>query len=421
MIHTTRIDFRQIAFDVVNLVLVRGLTLDIALEKLFSEQIEPCDRAAAYRLVVCFFRRKGTLEAIIKPFLNHIPPKPVLWILSLGAAQLLFLDTPAHAVISRTVELAKNKKYQKFAGLVNAVLRKISDFGTACLKDLDQPRLNIPTWLWQQWEKANFDPRLIATSLLTEPPIDLTVKPDTVPPKGGKQIFQNSYRYPMGTKIVEFQEYNKGNFWVQDSAASLPATLLPIAKGDKIADLCAAPGGKTAQLILKGGQVTAIDQDPNRVKRLKKNLQRLQLSAQIICSDASTLTYQNFFDGILLDAPCSATGILRRHPDVLHLKRPEDIPLLVLLQKRLIKAAFKYLKKDGCLIYSVCSLQVQEAEEQARYISHLPYALPMPFEAQEIPFFSKCITKEGWIRTLPWMYSEEGGIDGFFIARFKKK
>lgn len=414
-------DTRQIAFDALCLVLEKNRSLDAVLDQLLSRHADTRDKAAAYRLIVCCLRQKGVLEAVIEPLLRRAPPQRVLWILLLGAAQIIFLETPRHAAINTTVNLTRKNGFPGFTGLVNAVLRKIADQGQECLEGLDQERLNLPAWLWQEWEKAKFNPRKLAQCLSYEVTLDLSVKPDVTAPEGGEFLCAESYRYPVGTKVNALPGFDEGQFWVQDVAASLPALLLNVQQKEKVADLCAAPGGKTAQLIMAGGQVVAVEKDSKRIKRLKENLKRLQLQAKIVQSDAAQLEYINEFDAILLDAPCSATGIFRRHPDVLHIKKAKEVANLVKVQRELIQAALRYLKPGGRLMYSVCSLQSQEAEEQAKYMMGLPDLMPQLFTAEDIPFLPEAVTKEGWIRTLPFMWSDKGGVDGFFMARFIKK
>lgn len=415
-------DARQVAFLVVCQILEWPFVpLETALQNALPEDIEQRDRAAAYRLVVCFLRQKGTLTALIEPFLKRSPPERVLWIIMLGATQILFLDTPPHAAIHTTVELARQNDFPKFTGLVNAILRRLSEKGQTLLSELDQARLNIPVWLWQEWSDAKFEPRQLAQVLNEEPPLDIHLKSNAIIPEGGEKLIDGHWRYVKGTKVENLEGYQEGHFWVQDFSSSLPALLLKVQEGEKIADLCAAPGGKTAQLIQAGGKVVAIEKKAKRLERLRENLKRLQMEAELVLGDAADLSYQEEFDAILLDAPCSATGIFRRHPDVLHLKAEKEIKTLIPIQRKLIQAALTYLKQGGRLIYSVCSLQRIEAEEQAAFIMSLPGVKPMPFQPDEIPFLPQALTPEGWVRTLPFMWAERGGMDGFFIARFVKE
>lgn len=413
---------RQIAFETLCQIFDRKhLSLENALKNVDSVEVEQRDKAAAYRLTVCVLRKKGTLEALVEPFFKRPPPQQVLWIILLGAAQILFLETPLHAAIYTSVELARHNGFAKFTGLVNAVLRRVADNGQKMLEELDQNRLDLPAWLWKSWNQAGFNPRQLATLLNEEPPLDVHFKIEAKVPEGGIQLTDHQWRYSGHVKVEQLDGYQEGQFWIQDFAASLPAYLLNVQKNEKVADLCAAPGGKTAQLIQTGGKIVAVEKKSIRLKRLKENLDRLQMDAELIRGDAGNLDYQNEFDAILLDAPCSATGIFRRHPDVLHVKKESEIQNLVRIQQELIKATIRYLKKGGRLIYSVCSLQRAEAEEQVEFIKKLPGVRELPFIQKEIPFLTEALTKEGWVRTLPSMWSEKGGMDGFFIARFMKE
>ncbi len=420
---TTYKDYtRQIAFDAIcQLFEWKQFSLEAAIQQVLPSNVEQRDKAAAYRLIVCFLRKKGTLEALVESFLKRSPPQKILWIIGLGAAQILFLNTSLHAAINTSVELARHNGFVKFTGLVNAVLRRISDQGQIMLDKLDQNRLDIPVWLWKVWSKAGFDPCRLAEMLNKEPPLDIHFKKDFTVHQDGKKLIDNHWRFPCHVKVDQIEGYQKGCFWVQDIAASLPALLLNVQKNEKVADLCAAPGGKTAQLIETGAKVVAVEKKESRLKRLKGNLDRLNMQAELVLGDAGNLPYKDEFDAILLDAPCSATGIYRRHPDVLRLKRESDVQNLIVLQQKLIKATITYLKKGGRFIYSVCSLHPAEAEEQMSYIQTLSGVRPLFFTQEEIAFLPQALTREGWIRTLPFMWYDKGGMDGFFIARFVKE
>lgn len=411
-------DTRQIAFEAICQVMESSRSLDIAFETPLARQANIRDRSAAYRLANCVLRNKGSLDAVIEPFLQKSPPLQLKWILLLGSAQILFLDTPHHAAVDTSVNLARNNNLARFTGVVNAVLHKIIRQQPQILEGIDRARLNLPNWLWQSWSKAGFEPRKIAACFDVEAPLDLTLRLGSMAPEGGVKLPNGSWRYPASTKVTTLQGFNEGQFWVQDFAATLPALLLNVQPNEKIADLCAAPGGKTAQLIQTGGKVTAVEKEEKRLRVLNNNLDRLHLSADIVHADATKLEYRDYFDAILLDAPCSATGILRRHPDVLYLKKPKNIMTLVKMQRNLIHSVLLYLKPGGRFIYSVCSLQCEEAEEQAKWIESLPGVKGMPFEKEEISFLPQALTKEGYIRTLPYFWLDQGGMDGFFMARF---
>ena len=400
---------RETAFDLLTAVLERGRPLEEALTAL--PKLEQRDRSAAHRLAAAVLRRAGTLDALIEPFLRKEPPAPVRNVLRIGAAGLLLLDTPIHAAVGTAVALAKTKGLTPFAGLTNAVLRKIAAAGPAALEALDSPRLDTPPWLWASW---GANARAIAVAHQQEAPLDLTLKPGTAPPENAELLPTGSVRFPPGTRVADIPGFDQGALWVQDAAAALPARLLNAQPGERIADLCAAPGGKTGQLAATGATVTALERDPARLDRLAGNLAHWGLHADLIQADATTWTPPELFDAILLDAPCSATGTIRRHPDVPHLKRPNDIKTLIQAQDRLLAAAAAMLKPGGRLIYAVCSLQPEEAEPR---IATPPNLRPAPFTADELAMLPDARTPEGNLRTHPALWPGRGGMDGFFAAR----
>jgi 16S rRNA (cytosine967-C5)-methyltransferase len=403
---------RLFALQILRAVLSQHRPLDEALDHL-PAAAEPRDRAAAHRLAATVLRRSGTLDAVLEPHLRRAPPDAVRWILWLGAAGLLFLDTPAHAAVGTAVELSRSQKLAPFAGLVNAVLRRVAASGPGVLTDLDSPRLDTPGWLWASWgDRA----RAIAMAHQQEAPLDLTLRPGAQPPEGGVRLPTGSIRLPPGTRVGELPGYEAGDFWVQDAAAALPAKLMAPRPGERIADLCAAPGGKTAQLAAAGAKVIAIDSSESRLNRLRDNFSRLRLDAEIVAADATEWRPAEPLDAVLLDAPCSATGTIRRHPDLPHLKRPQDIAGLAAGQDRLIDAAGAMLKPGGRLIYAVCSLQVEEGPDKA-----IPRAglVPDPFTRDEMADIPDAYWK-GWVRTDPSFWPDRHGLDGFFIARFRK-
>ena len=401
---------REAAFDLLTAVLERGRPLEEALGAL--PKLDPRDRSAAHRLAAAVLRRAGTLDAILEPFLRKEPPVPVRNVLRLGAAGLLLLDTPIHAAVGTAVALAKTRGLSPFAGLTNAVLRKVAAAGPEALDALDGPRLDTPPWLWASW---GAQARAIATAHRQEAPLDLTLKPGTAPPEGAELLPTGSVRFPPGTRVADISGFDRGALWVQDAAAALPARLMNIQPGERIADLCAAPGGKTGQLAAAGGIVTALERDPNRMARLAENLAHWGLHAALIQADANVWTPpEEKFDAILLDAPCSATGTIRRHPDVPHLKRQSDIKTLIQAQDRLLAAAAAMLRPGGRLIYAVCSMQPEEGEPR---VASVPGLRPDPFTAEELAMLPEARTENGHLRTHPALWSERGGMDGFFAAR----
>jgi len=401
---------REIAFDLLTAVFDRRRPLEEALDA--APPAEPRDRAAAHRLAAAVLRRLGSLDAVLEPFLTRAPPDGVKHVLRLGAAGLLLLATPPHAAVATAVALARTRRLAPFAGLVNAVLRRVSDAGPAALDGLDGPRLDTPPWLWASW---GADARAIAEAHEHEAPLDLSLRPGAELPPGATLLPTGSVRLPAGTRVQDLPGFDAGAFWVQDAAAALPADLLHAKPGEHVADLCAAPGGKTAQLAATGARVTAVDRDTYRLRRLHENLARLQLEVQVVQADAATWTPPALFDAVLLDAPCSATGTIRRHPDVARLKRPRDLAELTAGQDRLLAAATAMLRPGGRLIYAVCSLQ---PEEGAGRVAGLPGLRPDPFTAAELDGIPPALTPQGTLRTHPGLWTDRGGMDGFFAARF---
>jgi len=401
---------RTLAFLLLTAVVEQHRTLEDALDRL--PQAEPRDRAAAHRLAAAVLRRAGTLDAVLEPFLTRAPPAPARTVLLIGAAGLLLLGTPPHAAVGTAVDLARSQKLAPFAKMVNAVLRRVAEQGPAMLAQLDSPRLDTPAWLWSAW---GADARAIAEGHQIEAPLDITLKPGAAAPPGGVVLPTGSIRFPAGTRVADLPGFAEGQFWVQDAAAALPASLLAAQPGERVADLCAAPGGKTAQLAVAGAHVTAVERDPSRILRLRENLARLGVKADIVQADAATWIPAEKFDAVLLDAPCSATGTIRRHPDVPHVKKPGDVQTLAATQTQLLQAAARLLKPSGRLIYSVCSLQPEEGPGHAA-----PEGLTAdPFTIEELAAIPEARTAIGNLRTHPGLWPEIGGLDGFYAARFR--
>jgi len=401
---------REIAFDLLSAVLDRRRSLEDALDA--APPADPRDRAAAHRLAAAVLRRMGTLDAVLEPLLQRAPPDGVRHILRLGAAGLLLLDTPAHAAVATAVGLARARRFVPFAGLVNAVLRKVAAAGPAALDGLDAPRLDTPAWLWASWGR---DARVIAEAHTTEAALDLTLRPGAPVPDGGVTLPTGTVRLSAGTRVADLPGF-AADAWVQDAAAALPARLLAVQPGEHVADLCAAPGGKTAQLAMAGAHVIAIERDAGRLRRLHENLARLDLPVEVVQADALAWSPPAPLDAVLLDAPCSATGTIRRHPDVMRLKRPRDVAELAAGQDRLLAAATRMLRPGGRLVYAVCSLQPEEG--MARAAAAPPGLRPDPVRPEELPDLAGALTPEGWVRTHPGLWADRGGMDGFFIARF---
>jgi 16S rRNA (cytosine967-C5)-methyltransferase len=403
---------RESAFDLLTAVLERHRPLEEALDALPAQDSR--DRAAAHRLTAAVLRRMGTLDAVLEPFLRKEPPEPVRNILRIGAAGLLLLETPMHAAVGTAVDLAKRRGLTPFSGLINAVLRKVATAGPAVLDDLDAARLDTPAWLWTAWGQSA---RAIATAHQIEAPLDVTLKPGVAPPEGGTLLPTGSVRFPAGTRVTDIPGFEAGDLWVQDAAAALPARLLGVRPGERVADLCAAPGGKTAQLVAAGAVVTAVERDATRIERLTENLRRWGLAAEMVNADAVEWTPPALFDAVLLDAPCSATGTIRRHPDVARIKRPRDVQTVVQAQDKLLEAAARMLRPGGRLLYAVCSLQYEEGAPRVAAAVARGGLRHESFRPEELAGLPEGLTRDGFLRTNPGLWGERGGMDGFFAGR----
>ena len=393
--------------------MTRHRPLEEALDAL-PKGIAPRDKAAAHRIAGAVLRRAGSLDAVLEPYLRREPPSEVRQALRMGAAELLMLGTPAHAAVASCVTLVP----KPFTGLANAVLRRVAEAGAAALEGLEAERLDTPPWLWSAWHAA-YGPgvRAIAAAHRAEAPLDLSLMPGTAPPEGGEALPGGSWRYPPGTRVAEMPGFAEGGFWVQDAAAALPARLLGVRPGERVLDLCAAPGGKTAQLIAAGGQVVAVEREPRRAARLRENLGRLRLEAEVVEADAAAWDAGGaVFDAVLLDAPCTATGTIRRHPDVPFLKRARDVPAMAEVQRALLAAAARRVAPGGRLVFATCSLQPEEGERHA-----VPEGFaPDPVRPEEVPGLEAAIAGAGTLRTRPDLWAERGGMDGFFVARWRR-
>ena len=390
------------------------------------ERLAPRDRAFARILVTTVLRRLGQIDDIVLPHLRFRPrSRTVLDMLRLGAAQLLFLGTPAHAAVAETVRLAMTA-HAREAPLVNAVLRKVAVDGAALLASQDAARLNTPVWLLASWEAAygTETAAAIATAHLVEPALDLSVKAEPerwAGELGAELLPTGTLRRRRGGIVEVLPGFEAGAWWVQDAAAALPARLFRQLRGRRVLDLGAAPGGKTAQLCVAGAAVTAIERSPRRAQFLAGNLARLDLHAEIVVADANLWRPETPFDAVLLDAPCTATGTIRRHPDIPRLKSPADVGRLAEAQDRLLLSAVELVRPGGTIVYAVCSLQAEEGP--ARISAALERGLPLardPIGRAELAGLAVDLTPEGDVRTLPSHLAAQGGIDGFFITRLRR-
>ena len=411
-------------------------SFDIAVAKEFrASALEPRDRGLARLIAATVLRRLGELEAVLNGYLEKPLPKQkgALWpILLSGAAQLLFLETPPHAAVGLAVDQARRDRHAaRYDKLVNALLRRVSREGAAALEGQDAVTLNVPAWMLQRWTSAYGaeEARRIAAASLNEAPLDITVKsaPEAWAERlGGEVLPTGSVRLEAGGRIEELPGYSDGAWWVQDAAASLPARLLGPVAGKSVVDLCAAPGGKTAQLAGAGADVTAVDVSATRLQRLQGNLVRLGLKARLVEADAGEWASSHAFDGVLLDVPCTSTGTIRRHPDILRLKRPDDIAKLAEVQARLLDNAARLVAPGGVLVYCTCSLEPEEGVQQVeRFLARNPGFSRAPIAPGEYGIAQYWLTADGDLRTLPYHLAAASpalsGMDGFYAARIVRR
>lgn len=382
------------------------------------------DKSFCRLLVSTTLRNLTSIDSLLKKFLSKPldkTPLKVLMILRINIAQSFFLKTPDHAVVNTSVELCG----KKWKGLINGVSREILRNKTKANKYLDDSN-KVPNWLLNRWKKdwkKNYS-NIISGHLVLNPPIDIHVKNNTdqwAKKLSGEKIGNNSIRLYRSGLISKLDGYEEGEWWVQDYSSQIPVALLNIKDKDEVLDLCAAPGGKTAQLISLGAKVTSVDDNKKRILRLEQNLKRLNYNASIKNEDIKNFSSDKSWSKIILDAPCSSTGTLRKNPEIMYQKKEEDIFSLAKLQSDLLDASWRLLKKDGILVYCTCSLEKEEGEYQIEnFIKRKKDSILDKINTQEIDKKLKVSNKNKWLRIFPNSLDFEGGNDGFFIARIKK-
>jgi 16S rRNA (cytosine967-C5)-methyltransferase len=417
---------RHAAVCMISHVMDQRWTLEEAMRREQSfVRLDGRDRGFAAHLTLATLRALGIVDAVLATKLARPLPDSAHYakaLLRVGAAQLIEGLAPAHAAVGRSVDLAKYEATGRgFSGLINAVLRRIAT------EPLERPhdRERVPSLWWNRWRGAYGAEAAdgIAASLAGQPALDLSFKgdpADLLEALGGTLLPTGSIRLtetPSDVTALPF--WNAGRIWVQDAAAALPAKLLNAQKGERVLDMCAAPGGKTLQLAAAGADVTAVDIDAGRIGRVADNLARTHLVARLVTGDARAVAGEGVYDAILLDAPCSATGTLRRNPETLWIKTPSDVVKFTTVQAELIVAAAKALKPGGRLVYAVCSLEPEEAAFAVEAATAAGLA-PSPIGTAELPSLDAAITPDGHARILPSYWADTGGLDGFFIARFIK-
>ncbi|MDE2465376.1 MAG: MFS transporter [Alphaproteobacteria bacterium] len=420
---------RKAAVRTLSVVLRQRQPLDSALAGILAEtQLEPRDAGFARAIVSQTLRRFGQLNALIAGF----APKPLaphrcgaaLEILLAGACELMFLSVPAHAAVDAANRLAAaDTKARHFKGLINAVLRRVAREGREQLLHQDAARLNTPDWLWQRWCDAYGETytRQIAQRHGEPAALDIHGKPGFAGPAEAIILPGGLWRLPAGTRLEAIAGFDEGLWWVQDFAASLPARLFGDVDGARVLDLCAAPGGKTAELAVRGARVTAIERDPARLDRLAGNLKRLGLSAEQICADLRDWRPSDPYPFVLLDAPCSATGTIRRHPELPWIKSAADVTFCAALASELLDAAADMTAPSGTLVFAVCSLEPEEGCEQiARFLERHADFQRIPLAADDVFGLDALISADGDLRTLPCHLPHLGGMDGFYAARLRR-
>lgn len=386
--------------------------------------LEGRDRAFTRLIAATTFRRMGQIDAALKPFVRQRSTKLVYAALQTAAAQILYLGTPAHAAVGETVAMLKSRGSSKgFANMANAVLRNIVDQGPK-LAGAQPPKINIPGWIRGEWERAygRQAGRKMSAQLMRDPVLDISVKSEAkawAKKLGGDVIGEESVRLGKIGDITSLEGFDAGEWWAQDVAASLPVQILGDVKGLRVLDMCAAPGGKTLQLAAKGASVTALDKSERRLERVKQNLERTKLTADIVCADALEWEPSNgLYDIVLLDAPCSATGTFRRHPDVLYNKSPKDVANLVRLQDKLLAKAARFVRPGGTLIYCTCSLMPKEGQPRVdAFLQNMTDFRLIPILKAPGLALPEETFSGGVIRSLPYYLEDKGGMDGFFIAQ----
>jgi 16S rRNA (cytosine967-C5)-methyltransferase len=426
---------RIVAIQLLEDVLDRQLALDHALaaHKGFHE-LSILDRSFVRMIVTTCLRRLGQIDDLIMAAMNEAAPThlpKVQMILRLGVTQIAFMDVPDYAIVNTCVDLAVYYKMPRLKGFVNAILRRILREGEEWFAQQDEVYLNIPEWLFHEWiEDFGADVAYkIGEASLLEADLDISVKNEAELARWAEDLEADilptgSLRREAGGAVTELDGFREGAWWVQDAAAALPVKVMGDVAGKTVIDLCAAPGGKTMQLAARGAQVIALDRSAKRLKTLHENLERVGLSDLVRSEAADASVWQSpvLADYILLDAPCSATGTIRRHPDVLRLKTPADIERLTDTQARILRNACDQLASGGILVYCTCSLQKAESEDQvASLLAERADMKAVPITPDQVGGMKELINEHGSLRILPQHGSEYGGMDGFFVSVLQKQ
>lgn len=412
------ISARRVAHNLLDQITGEGRLMPELLAAGALDRLEPADRARAQRLTLDTLRGLERADRLLERHLRKNPPLTVRNMLRLATVEIC-MGGDAHGVVNEAVAIVgHDKRTGALKGLVNAVLRKIAAEGPAAWEKLRVPRL--PKWLRAPLAEAYGAPVIAAMEAVqfATPPLDLTPRAEAqavAAAIGGTVLPTGSVRLPQAGQVTALAGYDSGDWWVQDAAAAIPARALAAKPGETVLDMCAAPGGKTMQLAAAGAQVTALDISEDRMARVAANLVRTGLQAVLVVKDA--LTHQGRYDAILLDAPCSATGTIRRHPDLPYAKDGSEFAALIDMQAQMLDHALSLLKPGGRLVYCTCSLLPDEGEVQVDEALTRHPGLQVDRAALALPGIAdEWITPEGGLRLRPDYWADQGGMDGFYIA-----
>lgn len=432
----TGLALRRAALATVESVFDDGRMLDVALRH-EGKELEPRDQAFLKQLTTLYFRKRGSLRWVLRQLMNKALPTKMIAVerlIELGVVQILFMRTADHAAVDQSVRLIggrRNVSESNMKGLTNAVLRNAIRQRDELLEALkDEKQIDLPGWLRKRWvhKMGEEVTSSIAQAVQEDVTIDITAKDSAERQALAKafdaEILQTgSIRLKQACDITQLEGFEEGRWWVQDMAAAIPATLFGDLKGKQVADLCAAPGGKSMQLASLGAKVIAIDRSSKRMPRLWQNLERTNLTDKVepLVEDVMTWRADKTLNHILLDAPCSATGTMRRNPDGPWLKSNKQIKELAQLQAEMLDHSFKQLPSGGKLIYCVCSLEEEEGEDQIEaFLERTAKAKLLPITPEELGNMAELCTENGYLRCRPDFLGNNGGMDGFFAARITK-
>ena len=421
------IDQRTVTLEIANEFACGKTPLNEVIENFYNTKVSKeikNKRSETKFILSALCRKLFEIDNIIDQLTDkNISPRNIMVrnCIRIALIELIDLDRPAYAVINSWVEIAKNKKrLMHFSKLINALLRKFLKNNTKSNLIVEK---KVPGWLWNSWSNTygKIEASKIIEASLTEPPLDISYVDQENNFLQLQNTLPGSFRLKNPGKINEIEGFKEGRWWVQDVGATIPVNVLGDINNKEVLDLCSAPGGKTMQLLAKGANVTSIEISKKRIGTMQENFQRTQLKPKIICADILKWTSNKKYDFILLDAPCSATGTIRKNPDLIHIKEQHDLKQNIQLQKLLLQRAISFLSSAGVLVYCVCYLEIEEGEDQIEaFLAENSAISLMPIDDKEFPEYKHFINPRGYLRTLPHL-QVDGGIDGFFISKLYKK